>query len=98
MPTFAWLPVVFFGAMGFIAPHSPFYAPKLVPWFEARFGPGAYESFLVRFKPILFFAVPALISSIGVFVRGQLGNEHHAFPAAWFSLMRGLDLVFFISY
>ena len=57
------LPILLFGGMAFIAPHSPFYHPTLARFINARCGDHALESFLVRFKPLLFFALPALVQA-----------------------------------
>jgi len=60
------MPIAFFGMMAFILPaQSPFYHPKFANWINQRFGSNAFESFLVRLKPMLLFAVSASIQSLG---------------------------------
>ena len=63
LPIIVALPVVVFGLAAIFAKQSPFYAPMVARWIDARTGAGSYESFLVRLKPLLMFATGAFLSS-----------------------------------
>jgi hypothetical protein len=58
------MPFVVFGFAAFKAPHSPFLVPKLAALITARTGRASYQSFLVRFKPILFFGIGGLLDGL----------------------------------
>lgn len=55
------LPFAIFGVAALRAPHSPFFAPRLAAFIDARAGHGSLESFLVRLKPMLLFGTGGLI-------------------------------------
>jgi len=63
------LPVLVFGLSSLWMRHSPFYHPKLAELVNARLGPNTLESFLVRLRPMLLFAVAAMLHSLVGFWR-----------------------------
>lgn len=58
------MPFVVFGLAAFKAPHSPFLVPKLAALITTRTGRESYQSFLVQFKPILFFGIGGLLDGL----------------------------------
>ncbi|OGA51707.1 MAG: hypothetical protein A3F74_06670 [Betaproteobacteria bacterium RIFCSPLOWO2_12_FULL_62_58] len=62
--TIILLPVLVFGVASFWMRHSPFYHPKLAQAINARLGSNAFESFLVRLRPMLIFAFGAVLQSL----------------------------------
>lgn len=60
--TIVSLPVLVFGVSSFWMRHSPFYLPKLAE--VTRLGTNAFESFLVRLRPMLVFALAATLKSL----------------------------------
>lgn len=80
------LPVAFFGVAALFMKRSPFYAPEIAAKVDARLGAMAYESFLVRLKPILLFAVGGTITGLGLLARGHLEGHPAAVSVAGFFL------------
>lgn len=62
--TLLLMPVLFFGATSFWAPHSMFYHPKLARFINSRYGANALECFLVRLKPLLMFGVVGVLEGL----------------------------------
>lgn len=62
--TLVLMPILFFGAMSFWAPHSPFYHPTLARFVDGRFGEGTLASFLARLRPLLLFAVASTLQGV----------------------------------
>jgi hypothetical protein len=61
-PFLLLVPILVFGGWALIAPpQSPFYNPRLANLVDAKAGPGAFEAFLVRLKPMLLFGISAAI-------------------------------------
>jgi len=86
------LPLVFFGSTAFVARQSPFYVPSLARWVNSRFGAHAYESFLVRLRPLLLFAIPAILeSAIGLQRSAKAGTP---FGSEVFFLSCGVSFAF----
>jgi hypothetical protein len=102
MPVFLLaMPLVFFGLASLWAPRSPFYHPKLALFFNTRFGPNAFELFLVRLKPILLFAAAALIQgAIGMWQLNSAGASAGMYSTCGFFLSAGLGflLMHFVLY
>lgn len=76
------MPIAFFGIMSFIGPaRSPFYLPnKLVSFINDRCGQHAWESFLVRLRPLLLFALASLLGGfIGLWRTFQEGGPYEAY-------------------
>ncbi len=62
------MPIVFFSAVTYLGPaRSPFYHPRLASLLDSRYGALAYESFLVRLKPILLFGVMSFLQGLTTF-------------------------------
>lgn len=59
------LPIPFFAVMAFRAPHSPFFNVRIAEFVDSKFGLLAFESFLVRLKPLLLFGVSSLLNAAG---------------------------------
>lgn len=57
------LPIPFFAVIAWRAPHSFFFNPGLARLIDARAGVGAFESFLVRLRPLLLFGVAAVLGA-----------------------------------
>jgi hypothetical protein len=84
------MPIAFFGAMAFVGPaKSPFsLPPKFTSFISARCGEHAWESFLVRLKPLLLFGVTCLLGgAIGLWRTYQEGGpfEAYVFSGFWVS-------------
>jgi hypothetical protein len=62
--TIILLPLLVFGAGSIWMRHSPFYHPKLAEIINSRLGANVFESFLVRLRPLLLFAVAAILQSL----------------------------------
>lgn len=58
------LPLIVFGIGAVAISQSPWYIPGLASLIDARAGNGAYESFLVRLRPLLFFGVGGFIDGL----------------------------------
>lgn len=84
------MPIAFFGIMSFIGPaRSPFNLPNmLVSFINDRCGQHAWESFLVRLRPLLLFALASLLGGfIGLWRTFQEGGPYEAyiFNGLWVS-------------
>ena len=85
------LPVLVFGASAFWMRHSPFYHPKLARMIDARMGENAFESFLVRLRPMLVFAFAAALQALAGLWRGYTaGAPSFALLTDAFFLSAGL--------
>src|SRR5260221_6540794 len=67
--TLLLMPILVFGVMPFWAKYSPFYHPILARFVDGRFGEGTLASFLARLRPLLLFAVAAML-------QGTIGLIH----------------------
>jgi hypothetical protein len=63
--TIILLPVLVFGAGAVWMRNAPFYHPKLAQAINARLGANAFESFLVRLRPMLVLALAAILPGLG---------------------------------
>jgi hypothetical protein len=59
----ALMPFVVFGIGAILIRHSPFYSTWIAQIVDAKYGPKAYETFLVRLKPILLFGMGAFANA-----------------------------------
>ena len=89
------MPILFFSAVSFFGPaQSPFYHPRLASFLNSRYGALAFESFLVRLKPLLLFGVSSVLqgsitlwqSELSSFIPGFFVSGGIAFLAAHFIL------------
>jgi hypothetical protein len=89
------MPILFFSAVTFFGPaQSPFYHPRLAGFLNSRYGTLAFESFLVRLKPLLLFGVLSVLqgsmafwqSDVPYFLPGFFVSGGIAFLAAHFIL------------
>jgi hypothetical protein len=72
LPLVIAMPIVVVCVVALFAKHSPFYVPMLAGWIDARAGEKSYESFLVRLRPLLMFAVSAFLSSGIALIRAAI--------------------------
>jgi hypothetical protein len=84
------MPFVVFGFAALKAPSSPFLIPKLAASITARTGQPSYETFLVRFKPILFFGSSGILDGLTELhscyqFEGSVGINSHG----WFFVAGG---------
>lgn len=84
------MPFVVFGYAALKAQGSPFLVPKLAASITARTGGPSYETFLVRFKPILFFGSSAILGGLSELrscfqFEGSVGINAHG----WFFVAAG---------
>ncbi len=94
LPIVIAMPLIVFGLGALMAKHSPFYAPQLAKWIDARAGENAYEAFLVRLKPLLLFGASALISGALALSRVALaGGPPEAYVIPSFFLSGGVSFV-----
>lgn len=71
--------------------HSPFYHPKLAEFINARLGGNAFESFLVRLRPLLVFAFGATLQSFfGLWRSYKTGAPSGDYVMSAFFLSGGL--------
>jgi len=89
------MPFIVFAFAEFKAPHSPFLVPKLAAFITARTGRESYQSFLMQFKPILFFGIGGLLDGLSQLrscfqLEGSLNINAHW----WFFVAGGISFVF----
>ncbi|MEW5789850.1 MAG: hypothetical protein AB1899_18570 [Pseudomonadota bacterium] len=88
------MPFIMFGFAALKAPHSPFLVPKLAAFITARTGRESYQSFLVQFKPILFFGIGGLLDGLSQLrsclqLEGSLSVNAHG----WFFVAGGISFL-----
>lgn len=85
------MPLLFFCAMSFWAPQSPFYHPKLAQLINRYYGNFALESFLVRLKPLLLFAAAATLQGLlGIAHAHRIGATQGMYVVSGFFLSVGI--------
>jgi hypothetical protein len=93
------MPFVVFGFAALIAKGSPFLVPKFAASITARTGRPSYETFLVRFKPMLFFGSSSILGGLSELrscfqSEGSVGISAHGWffvaGGAAFLLMHGI--------
>jgi hypothetical protein len=90
--TLLLMPVLLAGAMPFWAKHSPFYHPTLARFVDSRFGEGALASFLVRLRPLLLFAVAAILQGTLGLIYALRSDSPSATYVGWgFFLSAGIS-------
>lgn len=88
------LPLVVFiiGALKFS--QSPWYWSPLARFIDTRAGEGAYESFLVRFRPLLFFGIAGPIEGLyHVWWCHQAGVPASIQSRGWFLVSGGAAFI-----
>lgn len=91
MVTILVMPVLFFGVMAFWMPHSPFYNSTIARFVDTRFGVNAFSTFLVRLKPLLVFAVAAVIQgALGLWHAIDSGQSSGAYAIHGFFISGGI--------
>lgn len=99
VPFVLFMPFVVFGFAALKAQASPFLVPKIAASITARTGRPSYESFLVRFKPMLFFGSISILGGLSELrscsqFEGSVGINAHGWffvaGGAAFLLMHGI--------
>jgi hypothetical protein len=84
------MPIAFFSFISVCGPaHSPFYHQRIAAYVDSRYGALAFESFLVKLKPLLLFGIASFVQGLTTLWQSPLP---HIFPGVLFSA--GLALVF----
>lgn len=88
------MPFVVFGFAAIKAQTSPFLIPRLAASITAWTGNPSYETFLVRFKPMLFFGSSSILSGLSelrscFLLEGSVGINAHG----WFFVAGGAAFI-----
>lgn len=87
------LPIPVFVVVASRVQRAPFFHPELAKYIDARAGSGAFESFLVRLRPMLMFGISVMFSAALQIWKSSRHDEPLANGASVFLLSSGIGFI-----